>query len=347
MGRVHKVYSIDDARKIKKDEIMVAFGIDFDLMIGLQNCAAVITEEGGLLSHASVISRELGKPCLINVKNAMSTLQDGYLIELDTTKKKISILDKKVESKEQSKDVSLLSELSPEQIKGAKARNLRILFEANIPILPGIIANIRKDSNLEQIAREIVQKLLQAESLGTSCIVRSNSENEDTTENSMAGQYTSIVCQTEKKLLMKAIQDVISSYAKPKIATLTNATDEQNSVLIQPYYPQQYGGVAFSHNPLNKKEGVVLEASRFGAGAVVEGKGVTTTLPQNIKTEVEKTVHKIQEIFGRPMDVEWGYGEDGLKIFQARPIVFTTHHQDKTAMEEKKKLTIIAGGQGS
>lgn len=345
-GRIRKVYSIEEARQVKKDEIMVAFGTDFDLMIGLQNCAGVITEEGGLLSHASVISRELGKPCLINVKNAMSILQDGYLVELDTKSKNIDILDKTVNNLKYVDGVSLLTELPLTAVRGAKAKNLHILTQAGFPVLPAVLAQIDEDQ-LEQIAESILLKLVQADYLSTSCIVRSNSTNEDTAESSMAGQYTSVVCQTEKKLLINALRDVLHSYNKPKIKDLSSQFEEKQSVLVQPYYPQQYGGVAFSHHPVDKKEGVIIEASQMGAGAVVEGKEIASNIPQEIEQEVSQKVSQIQKLFGQPMDVEWGFGEDGIKIFQARPIVFKDHYQDNRVIGSSRRLIVIAGGQGS
>lgn len=345
-GKIRKVYSIEEARKVQNDEVMVAFGTDFDLMIGLQNCAAVITEEGGLLSHASVISRELGKPCLINVKDAMTILQNGYLVELDTTKKQLQILDKNINTKSQMSRVSLLSEMSLESVSGAKAKNLHILNNAGIPVLPAVVAQV-DEQRIEEIAETILAKLSLANSLGSSCIVRSNSSNEDTSESSMAGQYTSVVCQTEKKLLIEALRKVQHSYEKPKINGLVEESKDLDTVLIQPYYPQQYGGVAFSHHPVDKTEGVVIESSTMGAGAVVEGRAIVSSIPQEIEKEVSQHVLKIQELFGCPMDVEWGFGKDGIRIFQARPIIFRDEIIKRKQQDHSRHLIVIAGGKGS
>ena len=342
-GKIRKVYSIEEARKVQNNEIMVALGTDFDLMVGLQNCAAVITEEGGLLSHASVISRELGKPCLINVKDAMSILQDGYTVELDTTKKQLQILDRNVNTKSYINTVSLLSEMPLERVSGAKARNLYILNNAGIPVLPAVVAQVDEQS-IEKIAEAILAQLSLANSLSSSCIVRSNSSNEDTSESSMAGQYTSVVCQTEKKLLVEALREVQRSYGKPKIDGLVEKSKEPNTILIQPYYPQQYGGVAFSHHPVEKKEGIMIEASTMGAGAVVEGKAIVSAVPQEIEKEISQHVLKIQKLFGCPVDVEWGFGKEGIRIFQARPIIFRDEIIKKTA-KSISSLNSYCGGQ--
>lgn len=82
-----------DGNKIKQGDIMVAVGTDFDLIEAMYRSAAVITEEGGILSHASVVCREIGKPCCIGVKNATKILKDGQKIEVNATKGEILMLD--------------------------------------------------------------------------------------------------------------------------------------------------------------------------------------------------------------------------------------------------------------
>ena len=71
-----------DIDMMHKGDIMVAIGTDFDLLEIMHLAGGIVTEEGGLLSHASVVSRELGKPCLINVKGATSAISNGDIIEL-------------------------------------------------------------------------------------------------------------------------------------------------------------------------------------------------------------------------------------------------------------------------
>ncbi len=344
-GKVRRVYTIEEARKVQPDEIMVAYGTDFDLMVGLQNCAGVITEEGGLLSHASVISRELGKPCLINVKNAMSLLKDGDTIEIDTTKSIVNVIDRVQNQVTEANAVTRLEDAKIDEIKGAKAKNLRLLREAGLPTLPAVLASVADLSNKEKIAENILAVFGNNGVVANSFIVRSNTENEDIEGQSMAGQYNSLVSRSEKKDLAEAVSAVIEAYKNTKVEQLNTGKDPGNTVLIQPYYAQQYGGVAFSHHPVTGKSGVVIEASDKGAGAVVEGQKTLPekNLPENIRKEVTSAIEKIEKVLKCPVDVEWGYGADGLKIFQARPIVF----KDTTPQTTLKNLILIAGGEGS
>lgn len=47
--------------------------------------SAIITDEGGITSHASIISREFNIPCIIGTKNATKILKTGDKVELDAT----------------------------------------------------------------------------------------------------------------------------------------------------------------------------------------------------------------------------------------------------------------------
>ena len=53
----------------------------------------LIIEEGGILSHASIVARELGIPTVIGVKNATSVLQDYQTVELDGRTGIVTILE--------------------------------------------------------------------------------------------------------------------------------------------------------------------------------------------------------------------------------------------------------------
>jgi pyruvate,water dikinase len=54
-------------------------------------CKGLIVENGGLLSHAAIISRELGLPCIIGVQNATKILKDGQLVVMDASEGIIKI----------------------------------------------------------------------------------------------------------------------------------------------------------------------------------------------------------------------------------------------------------------
>lgn len=69
--------------EIKPNEILVVHSTDADYVPAMEKAAAVITEEGGLTSHAAIVCLNLGKPVIVGVKNATEKLPTGTLITLD------------------------------------------------------------------------------------------------------------------------------------------------------------------------------------------------------------------------------------------------------------------------
>ena len=48
----------------------------------LKACCGIITDEGGILSHAAIVSRELGIPCVVGVTGATKTIEEGATITI-------------------------------------------------------------------------------------------------------------------------------------------------------------------------------------------------------------------------------------------------------------------------
>jgi pyruvate,water dikinase len=59
--------------------------------VAVDKAAAVVTDEGGLLSHAAIICRENQVPALLGAEQASTTLADGMIVEVDATRSEGSI----------------------------------------------------------------------------------------------------------------------------------------------------------------------------------------------------------------------------------------------------------------
>jgi pyruvate kinase len=70
--------------KMKDGAILVTLGTDKEMMPAVQKASAIITEEGGLTSHAAVVGLSLGIPVIVGVKGATTKLQDGQDITVDS-----------------------------------------------------------------------------------------------------------------------------------------------------------------------------------------------------------------------------------------------------------------------
>ena len=58
----------------------------------MEKAAGIITEMGGLLSHAAIVSREMHVPCIVGVENATKILKTGEKVEMDANKGIIKVL---------------------------------------------------------------------------------------------------------------------------------------------------------------------------------------------------------------------------------------------------------------
>ncbi|PWA11117.1 pyruvate kinase [Pueribacillus theae] len=77
---------IEANEKMKEGAILVTYGTDKEMIEAFKKAAAVLTEEGGLTSHAAVVGLSLGVPVIVGVENATSILKDDQEITVDTYK---------------------------------------------------------------------------------------------------------------------------------------------------------------------------------------------------------------------------------------------------------------------
>lgn len=91
-GTVVIVNEIKDMKLFKEGDIVVSINTSPALMPILRKCAAIITDEGGIMCHAAIVSRELHKPCIIGTKIATKVLHNGDVVELDGDKGVVRIL---------------------------------------------------------------------------------------------------------------------------------------------------------------------------------------------------------------------------------------------------------------
>ena len=79
---------------MRKGDILVAVTTGSEMIMACRKAMAIVAEEGGINSHAAIISRELEIPGIVNTKIATKVLHDGDLIEVDANRGLIKILEK-------------------------------------------------------------------------------------------------------------------------------------------------------------------------------------------------------------------------------------------------------------
>ncbi len=85
-GRAKVFLVPENLQKMQEGDVLVTPMTTPDFVPLMKKAAAIVTDIGGLLSHAGIISRELGKPCVIGTKVATKVLRDGDLVEVDAVK---------------------------------------------------------------------------------------------------------------------------------------------------------------------------------------------------------------------------------------------------------------------
>jgi len=82
-GEISRVMGHNDFEKVKKGDIIVSPMTMVDFLPIMKIAGAFITDEGGTLCHAAIVSRELNKPCVVGTNYATQILEDGDLVEVD------------------------------------------------------------------------------------------------------------------------------------------------------------------------------------------------------------------------------------------------------------------------
>lgn len=86
IGRVKIILKIHDMINFDIGDILVSSMTRPEMTLIIKQASAIITDEGGITSHAAIVARELGIPCIIGTKNATKILKDGDLVEVDAEK---------------------------------------------------------------------------------------------------------------------------------------------------------------------------------------------------------------------------------------------------------------------
>jgi phosphohistidine swiveling domain-containing protein len=86
--------TLEVLEKETKGKILVTDSTIPEMFTAISNAIAVVTDMGGMLSHAAITCRELKKPCIIGTKIATQVLHDGDHVEVDAEKGIVTILER-------------------------------------------------------------------------------------------------------------------------------------------------------------------------------------------------------------------------------------------------------------
>jgi len=82
-GNVRIIEKLDQLDKVGDGDIIVTKMTTPDMVPAMKRAGGIVTDEGGMTSHAAIVSRELGVPAVVGTGDATTVLSDGQQITLD------------------------------------------------------------------------------------------------------------------------------------------------------------------------------------------------------------------------------------------------------------------------
>lgn len=92
-GNVKIVSGAADMPRFEEGDILVTRITDPTMVMMMSRAAAIVCDIGSITSHPSIVSRELGIPCVVNTKEGTIVLKDGQRVRVDGTKGEIHAVE--------------------------------------------------------------------------------------------------------------------------------------------------------------------------------------------------------------------------------------------------------------
>jgi len=110
-GPAKIVPSASQIDKVVNGDILVTEMTTPDFVPAMKRAVAIVTDRGGRTSHAAIVSRELGIPCIVGAEGATTTLTDGRIITVDGSQGKV------YEGRVAKEKMTAVTDILREQIK--------------------------------------------------------------------------------------------------------------------------------------------------------------------------------------------------------------------------------------
>jgi pyruvate,water dikinase len=82
-GRARVLKGPEEISRVMSGDILVTAMTSPDYVPAMKKAAAIVTDEGGITSHAAIVSRELGVPCVVGTGTATKTITEGMEVTVD------------------------------------------------------------------------------------------------------------------------------------------------------------------------------------------------------------------------------------------------------------------------
>ena len=92
-GPARVVRSVDQISEVREGEILVCGTTSPAWAPIFTKIRATVTDVGGVMSHAAIVSREYGMPAVVGTGRATSRIRTGQMIRVDGAKGTVTMLD--------------------------------------------------------------------------------------------------------------------------------------------------------------------------------------------------------------------------------------------------------------
>ena len=328
----------DDLSMFQNGEVLICMAADPDLIPMIRQAAAVVTQQGGVNSHASILCREIGVPTVIGVEDLLDFIHDGDEVEVDATRGVVRLISK---NREQIwKELVVPQEYwdRPERV-GRKAANLQLAIERGFKVPPYVLLSFedivrRLDEDEEDLRSKMValSATLNSNSSDTpSFLLRSSALDEDGEEGSRAGTYVSVPFSMVSDPIV-AIREFVER---------NHRLGYRGVAILQRFLAASVSGVSVDSDPLaGAKHKLIVEFVRGSLNTVTAGQGqierfvydrmsgeiITATGTgrtqysfENLPTgDLVEWLSSVGRVFGMPTYTEWGYFGGNYWLYQVR-----------------------------
>lgn len=154
-GPVVKIKTAREIGKVARGNILVTPMTSPDYVPAMKRAAAIITDKGGQTSHAAIVSRELGIPCVVGTEEATKILKNGQIVTVDGAKGVVY----------QGGIVSGTKEVGPSFISDNRGESTNQLITAKLKTATRLYVNLAEPDLAESVAKRNIDGvgLLRAE----------------------------------------------------------------------------------------------------------------------------------------------------------------------------------------
>lgn len=324
-GRARLLPAAAPIERFDEGDVLIADTIDPDLLPIILKASAVVTQQGGVGSHAAVLCRELGIPTIVGISDLLDFCSDGEVLRIDATKGTIERCDPVVDS-------ILVGCGNGGDTIGRKAANLRRAEGVGIRVPPYRLLSwdqlLHQSGASEKERARAIQRL----ALGLAppnegvpdYILRSSALDEDVGCATVSRSYQSVPFKLEE-----------SSAALARFIAANEPRGYQGVVILQRFLPASACGIWLDipegggldeavveavAGPFNIVTSGTGEVIRFRVGRQGELSADGAHLPGLPLENLAAWIQELRSHFPGLLCVEWGFLGEDFWLYQARQL---------------------------